>query len=82
MALNLADMAPMPSNSVARPQESSSPPPANITSCRPKAICCAAMPTQCAEVLQAEVIEKLMPLMANAVDRLADTVEPMQRVTW
>ena len=32
--------------------------------------------------LQAEVIEKLMPLMANAVDRLADTVEPMQRVTW
>jgi len=50
-------MAPMPSNSSAMPQDSSSPPPANITSCIPQAICCAATPMQCAEVEQAEVME-------------------------
>ena len=40
------------------------------------------MPMQWADVLQAEVMEKLMPLTANAVDKLADTVEPIHRVTW
>ena len=49
--------APMPSNRLAMPQPSSSPPPANITSCTPQAICCAATPMQWAEVAQAEPIE-------------------------
>jgi len=57
VALYLLDIAPMPSNSSAMPQDSSSPPPANITSCMPHAICCAAAPMQCADVEQAEVME-------------------------
>ncbi|MNE97476.1 hypothetical protein D3C80_1958330 [compost metagenome] len=53
----LLDMAPMPSNSSDMPQDSSSPPPANITSCMPQAICWAAEPMQWAEVEQADVME-------------------------
>ena len=37
---------------------------------------------QCAEVEQAEVMEKLMPLTLKLVARQADTVLLMQRVTW
>ena len=56
-SLKPADMAPMASNSMDICHDSSSPPPANITSCMPQAICCAATPMQLAEVLQAAVME-------------------------
>jgi hypothetical protein len=56
-SLKPLDIAPMASNSIESSQLSSSPPPANTTSCWPQAISCAAWPMQCALVAQAEVIE-------------------------
>jgi hypothetical protein len=47
----------MASNRQDRVQCSSSPPPANTTSCLPSWICSTALPMQCAEVAQAEEIE-------------------------
>jgi hypothetical protein len=51
------DIAPSPSNRQDSVQSSSSPPPANITSCLPHWICSVAAPTQCSEVVQADEIE-------------------------
>ncbi len=57
VSLNLDDIAPIASNRHDSVQSSSSPPPANITSCLPSMICSAALPMQCSEVEQADVIE-------------------------
>jgi hypothetical protein len=56
-SLKPLDIAPMASNSIESSQLSSSPPPANTTSCWPQAMSCAAWPMQCALVAQAEVME-------------------------
>ena len=50
-------IAPMASKRQESVQSSSSPPPANITSCLPNWICSTALPMQWSEVEQAEVIE-------------------------
>ena len=57
VSLYFEDIAPMASNSTDSVQSSSSPPPANIVSARPSMISSAALPMQCAEVEQAELIE-------------------------
>jgi hypothetical protein len=57
VSLYLEDMAPMASNRTESVQSSSSPPPANITSCLPHWICSAAAPMQCSDVVQAELME-------------------------
>ena len=57
VSLWLLESAPIASNSTVMPQCSSSPPPANITSCTPWRIMSAAAPMQCAEVAQAAEIE-------------------------
>ena len=51
------DIAPIASNSTDKDQSSSSPPPANITSCFPHWISSVALPIQCADVEQADEIE-------------------------
>jgi hypothetical protein len=63
VSLNFEDIAPIASNRHESVQSSSSPPPANMMSCWPSATCCAAMPMQCSDVEQAEVMEKFIPLM-------------------
>ena len=57
VSLYLLLIAPMASKRHDSVQSSSSPPPANITSCLPIMICSAADPMQCSEVEQAEVME-------------------------
>jgi hypothetical protein len=57
VSLYLVDSAPMASNSQAISQHSSSPPPAKTMSCLPSWICSTALPIQCAEVAQAELME-------------------------
>ncbi|MCY1449417.1 hypothetical protein D9M71_661510 [compost metagenome] len=51
------ERAPMASNRQLWLQCSSSPPPANTTSCLPSWICSMALPMQCALVAQAEAME-------------------------
>jgi hypothetical protein len=63
VSLNFDDIAPIASKRQESVQSSSSPPPANMTSCWPSATCCAAMPMQWSEVEQAEVMEKFIPLI-------------------
>src|SRR5271168_2346013 len=65
----------MASNSDESVQSSSSQPPANTISWRPQAISPAPTPMQWVEVAQAEVIEKLIPLILNQVDSVADGPE-------
>jgi hypothetical protein len=57
VALYRLDIAPIASNSIDSCQLSSSPPPANTTSCSFQRINCAAWPIQWALVAQAEVME-------------------------
>ncbi len=56
-SLNFEDIAPIASKRQDSVQCTSSPPPAKITSCLPIWICSTALPMQCREVEQAEVIE-------------------------
>ncbi|CSC84939.1 Uncharacterised protein [Vibrio cholerae] len=57
VSLYLVDSAPIASNIMVCDQYSSSPPPANTMSCLPSWISSTALPIQCAEVAQAELIE-------------------------
>jgi hypothetical protein len=59
----LDDIAPIASKRHDSVQSSSSPPPANMMSWLPSATCCAAMPMQCSDVEQADVMEKFIPLI-------------------
>src|SRR5438309_2331606 len=68
-------MAPIASNSSERVQSTSSQPPAKTMSCRPAAISPAPTPIQWVEVAQAEVMEKLTPLILNQVESVADGPE-------
>ena len=65
----------MASNSDDSVQSTSSQPPAKTMSCCRSAISPAATPMQWVEVAQAEVIEKLRPLILNQVDSVADGPE-------
>src|SRR5438067_4115700 len=65
----------MASNSTDSVQSSSSPPPANMTSCLPQAISSAALPMQCALVAQAELIEYESPLILYQVASTAEHVD-------
>ena len=57
VSFNLDDMAPMASNRTDSVHSSSSPPPANMRSALPSWMVSTALPMQCAEVEQAELIE-------------------------
>ena len=57
VSLKWVDIAPIASKSTERDQSSSSPPPANMTSCLPHWIISAALPMQWALVAHAELIE-------------------------
>ena len=62
-------------------QSAASAPPAKMISCRPNMISSQAASMQCAEVAQAELIEKEAPLILNGVARQAEVVELIVLVT-
>src|ERR1700759_3019113 len=63
-------------------QSSSSPPPANTTSCLPHWINSNALPMQCALVEQGDAMEYERPLILNQVESTAEQVDDMARGTW
>mmetsp|Transcript_19643 Transcript_19643/g.63923 ORF Transcript_19643/g.63923 Transcript_19643/m.63923 type:complete len:258 (-) Transcript_19643:98-871(-) len=81
LSLYFVESAVIESNMTEKPQSSASPAPQNIMSALLSWICSMPTPMQWAPVEHADEIEKDMPLSLKCVERTAETVEPMDRVT-
>jgi len=79
--LYLVESAPIESNITEKPQSSASPAPQKATSALLSWICSSPTPMQWAPVEHADEIEYEVPCSLKAVERTAETVEPIERVT-